>query len=142
MTWLKVPDATLFDTVDRDVTEWWLLYRDVSSSFAWRHLLKNGFQHVQAIRREGPYWLRVNPHLEFMDVELIRSDCAPHALLENTHCQRVVALRRLHRWRTPHIFAPATCVEVVKELLGIRAWWMITPRQLFDYVRVREGVLR
>ena len=30
--------------------------------------------------------------------------------------------------------APATCVEAVKRVLGIHAWPIITPRQLYDYL--------
>ncbi len=30
----------------------------------------------------------------------------------------------------PFLRGPMTCVETVKSLLGIRAWWIITPRQL------------
>lgn len=32
---------------------------------------------------------------------------------------------------TPYLRGPMTCVEAVKSLLGIRAFWIITPRQLF-----------
>ena len=141
MTWLKLREPQLTEFLDRDAVEWWLLYRDVSPNWWWRGL-KPGFQHVQAIRREGPYWLRVDPHIEFTDIELVRSSLPPHQLVPGTTCQRVVALRRLQRLRVPTILAPATCVEQVKELLGIRAWWLVTPWQLFTYVRKREGVLR
>lgn len=30
--------------------------------------------------------------------------------------------------------APATCVEAVKRVLGIHAWTVMTPRQLYDYL--------
>lgn len=141
MTWLKQSEPTLEELLDRDQVEWWLLYRDVSSGWWW-NWLKPGYQHVQAIQRIGPYWLRVDPHLEFTDIDLVRSDAPPHQLVQGCIVQRVVALRRLQRMRVPLILAPATCVEMVKELLGIRAWWMLTPWQLFTYVNRRGGVLR
>jgi hypothetical protein len=30
---------------------------------------------------------------------------------------------------------PLTCVEVAKRILGLRAWWIITPWQLFKFIR-------
>ena len=35
----------------------------------------------------------------------------------------------------PFLRGPMTCVETVKALLGIRAWWIITPRQLYRRLR-------
>ena len=51
---------------------------------------------------------------------------------------RFRALRRLERYRVPHLLAPFTCVEQIKALLGLRAWWVVTPRQL--HRRVRDGI--
>jgi hypothetical protein len=38
------------------------------------------------------------------------------------------------RWRNPWVFAPISCVEVVKSALGIRQFWLWTPRQLEKYL--------
>jgi len=35
------------------------------------------------------------------------------------------------------MFGVATCVSIVKNMLGIRAWWIITPRQLERYIQNR-----
>ena len=31
----------------------------------------------------------------------------------------------------------STCVSIVKKILGIRAWWIITPYQLYKYINNR-----
>ncbi len=34
-------------------------------------------------------------------------------------------------WRPPGLL---TCVSVIKHLLGVRAWWIITPHQLYRHL--------
>lgn len=33
------------------------------------------------------------------------------------------------------LIAPFTCVEFVKRAIGVRAWWVVTPYQLFKYLK-------
>lgn len=56
----------------------------------------------------------------------------------NVIVQYVEAWRK-PRYRVRSIFAPWTCVEAMKSLLGIRAWWVITPYQLFKYCEAHYG---
>jgi len=39
------------------------------------------------------------------------------------------------RIRLPWVFGPWTCVEQIKALVGIRAPWVLTPRQLWKHLR-------
>ena len=74
-------------------------------------------------------WLLVEHSVMGLDVREL-PDAAGAALIEL--CQTkgrlllVPSTRRSIRWVPPQI----TCVSVVKDLVGLRAWWVITPRQL------------
>lgn len=37
--------------------------------------------------------------------------------------------------RAPLVLRPHTCVETVKAVLGIRAWWVLTPWQLYRHLK-------
>lgn len=43
--------------------------------------------------------------------------------------------------RVPYVWrGPLTCVTVVKQILGVHAWWIQTPRQLYRFLLQRGGV--
>ena len=139
MSWLKPKAPTLLDTAGKWPTEWFLVYRDIDvSGPVTRWLSRNlqpGFQHVQAVRRDGRVWVAVFPHIEFVDVHVLRSDETPWQLFPNCTVQPVVVMRDHGRMYSAFHAGPWTCVEVVKSLLGIRSWWVRTPWQLYQYVK-------
>lgn len=138
MPWLQHKGATLLDTIGNWPTEWWLVYRDIDHDHwiarAFHRFLKPGFQHVQALRRDGRVWVSVYPHMEFVDVHLIRSDATPWQLYPCCTIQHVVTMRDSGRMYSTWHVGPWTCVEVVKSLLGIRRFWLRTPRQLYQHL--------
>ena len=139
MTWLRVKGPTLLDTAGRWPTEWWLVYRNIDArgpvTRALSKVLKPGFQHVQALRRDGRVWVAVYPHIEFVDVHLLRSDGTPSQLYPDCTIQHVVAMRDHGRMYSTFHVGPWTCVEVIKSLLGIRSPWLRTPWQLYRYIQ-------
>ena len=42
------------------------------------------------------------------------------------------------KWKT-NILLFGSCVGIIKNMLGIRAWWVITPKQLERYIIRRES---
>ena len=54
---------------------------------------------------------------------------------DNATYQYVESWRKT-RYRS--IIAPWTCVEMMKSTLGIKAWWILTPYQLYKYIEARK----
>lgn len=135
MTWLHVEQPSLLASAGRWPVEWWLLYTDTHRKHWWNRWLKPGFRHVQALRRDGRVWVAFEPHTEFLDVHIIRSDETPWDILPHATVQRVVVLREEGRMRSKFHLGPITCVEMVKALLGIRTPLVRTPWQLFNYCK-------
>jgi hypothetical protein len=94
-------------------------------------ILKRGYQHVFALRRDGAVWVVVQPTFSFIDVDLIRNDLTPWQLFPGFAIQHVTVMRRAQWDIGEFTLGPLTCVTLMKALLGIRAWHIVTPHQLF-----------
>lgn len=133
MTWITPRAPSLLATANTFPVEWWLVYTDTDRPYWWNPLLDPKFRHVAAYRRDGQVWLAYIPSAEFLDVQVLRTDAEPWPAGAIT--QRVVALRREGGVRSRLFVGPITCVEHMKALLGIRAWFLRTPLQLYRYCR-------
>ncbi len=130
---------SLLDTADNWVADWHLVFRDLpdwrSRSPFWR-LLKPGFQHVEAWRCDRGIWIRVDPAYEMVVVEAL--EAPPHELLDPALNLTILRVQRLvpkDKLRDPFTFGPATCVEAVKSLIGLRAPFVRTPWQLYKALK-------
>jgi hypothetical protein len=98
----------------------------------WLRLLRPGFRHCFAIIRETERWLVVDPMLHKMDVQATK--CEPAFDLPawmRARGYRVVKAPVLEPQRRAMAPAPFTCVEAMKRLIGLQAWCVMTPWQLY-----------
>jgi len=122
---------------DQAPRDWWIVFSEgavVSWMDRWQ---EPGFHHVYAARWDGRQWLRFQPTLSGFEIEalpMIGYD-AQDRILRGT-VKILVETRPPSRIpRIPWGIAPATCVEAIKHLIGIRAPLVFTPYQLFNYLR-------
>ena len=135
MTWARVNQHGLLDTIGRYPTEWWLVYKNTDRPHVLTRWLKPGFQHVNAYRRDGRVWVAFQPHGGFLDIHVLRTDAYPWADEPYTAVQRVSVMREANYLRARFFVGPITCVEAIMGLLGMRALWVRTPWQLHEHVR-------
>lgn len=93
----------------------------------WR-LLKKGFWHVSVTVHTSRGTVTVDPRMSFIDVQ--RGTMLGFGAT-GVRVQRDVPLGS-PPWA---VLAPGTCVSIVKACLGIRAWWVLTPHQLYKYLQ-------
>lgn len=130
------------------VREWYLAYVPREHRRWWAKHLHPDFRHVELERRVsyGPrptdvMWLQLLPTYETLDVGLCMDPRPPWERCPEATIQKVTAMRALDTVRSWCDFGPQTCVEVAKMALGIRAFWVRTPYQLFNYIQRRGGVI-
>lgn len=101
----------------------------------WR-LFKKGFWHVAVTLTDvNGREVTVDPRMTFIDV--VREEIAGFRLgSTNLRIKRRIPLSD-PPWA---ILAPGTCVTIVKACLGIRAWWVLTPYQLYKYLKKHGSV--
>lgn len=141
-------NTSLLDLSDLKVREWFVVYHHRTPYFSFTKWLKPGFRHVELARpyRFGPgvndvVWHHLLPKFELLDVELSLDPTPPWVRCPDSTVQKVTVARPLGSVRSWFDIGPLSCVEVVKMALGIRAFWVRTPWQLYQYIRKRDGVL-
>jgi hypothetical protein len=104
-----------------------------AAAFAWqRALLAPGFRHCFVALNDGAAWLLHDPLVPRTELVLLPVgpdfDLAAHWRAHGLHALTVRVPRPVRRFWWP---APFTCVESVKRVIGLRAPFVLTPRQLF-----------
>ena len=140
--------TSLLDTADCKIRDWLVVYHHREPFYSFSKWLKPGFRHVELTRPfyYGPglsdvMWLNVLPMFEMMDVEIATDPTPPWVRCPQSTIQKVTAIAPLMSVRSWFDIGPPTCVEVVKQALGIRAFFVRTPYQLFKYIQSRGGVI-
>lgn len=141
MPWASYPRESLLDVADQTYVEWYLVFCESDRLYWWNRFLKRGYTHVYAVRWDGYNWISVSPNIGCLGVEILPCiDPDPKNLFQTTKCSDILHINvwiQLNRSRSlwPTQF---TCVEIVKALIGVRAWHVFTPWQLHKYL-VRRG---
>ncbi len=125
--------------------QWYLIFTPAKTRRWWDRWLKPGFNHVYAMRWDGFNWLIVNPRSDYLQVE--NSAVCDHTLRDVAIGKATAVMGVLCEvpegtLRSRFFAGPVTCVEVLKSLLGIRAFFVFTPWQLYKYARSRRGTIR
>ncbi|MDO8606942.1 MAG: hypothetical protein Q7R40_10430 [Phaeospirillum sp.] len=102
----------------------------------WLRLLRPGFRHCFLVLGSRGGWLCLNPLAHRMDIMVLPVE-AGFDVSEWYRTQGLTVIEA--RLSTPPERAapwrPLTCVEVVKRVLGISAWNIVTPWQLYRYIK-------
>lgn len=140
--------TSLLDTAGGKVRDWYVVYFHRESYYSFTKFLKPGFRHVELTRPiyfgpgvEDVVWLNVLPMFEMLDAEVSTDPRPPWVKCPSATVQKVTAIAPLMSVRSWFDIGPPTCVEVAKMALGIRAFWLRTPWQLFKYIRERNGII-
>ena len=101
----------------------------------WLRLLKRGFRHCFVLVDFGERWIMVDPMSHYTAIEVCPGMAAVDLAEELLrHGLTVVPARTARPEPRPAPWRPYTCVEGVIRILGIRAPWVLTPRQLYRHL--------
>lgn len=130
------------------VREWYICYFPRVPVYWFAHLWKQGFRHVELARpfQYGPgiedvMWIHVLPSSAMLNVELSTDPRPPWVRCPGIVIQKVTAVTPETTVRSWWDMGPPSCVEVAKMALGVRAFFVRTPWQLYKYISKRNGVL-
>jgi hypothetical protein len=129
--------------------EWYVVYHWREPYFFWGKWLKQGFRHVELWRRQ-PFgtshdqvlWLVLKPTFEVLECYIDCDSRAPWVRFPQATTQKVSVLSREYKVRQWFMCRPPTCTETVKNALGIKAFLVWTPHQLYRYIKKRGGVIK
>jgi hypothetical protein len=103
----------------------------------WLGGLRRGFRHCFVALRESSAWVTCDPlkdRIELRALPIPADFDLGRFYAERGHIV-LHGLTRPGLPRGPAVVVPLTCVTVAKRLLGVRAPWVLTPRQLWRHLR-------
>jgi hypothetical protein len=110
--------------------------------------LKPGFRHLELTRplQFGPrvedvVWINLISTFEMLDADVSTDPRPPWIKCPQSTVQKVTTIQPFYKVRSWFDAGPPTCVEVAKMALGIRAFTVRTPWQLFKYIQRRSGII-
>lgn len=140
---------SVLDTAGRHYEGWYLHYTDCPTQRWWTRFLEPGFQHVQLYQPRwfGPgiddkFWVCVDPSIEQVSTYVDMNPQPPWERDNKAVVQFVRAVPKKDKVRQYFFVGTITCVEITKAHLGLAAFWVRTPYQLYNYIRARDYVLR
>lgn len=91
------------------------------------------YGHCYVILRQSGQWVEIHHYFSYTNVAVypLGYEWSKEAsgIIQPFTCEVPYNAKRVL-----HLLQPFTCVETVKSLLGISRWWIITPKQLFEYL--------
>lgn len=144
----KETGLSLLDVPGVKIREWWVCYLPREPFYWFAKYMKPGFAHVELARpiQYGPglsdtIWLHLIPTFETLDAEVSLDPMPPWVRCPQATIQRVCIAKRLRAMRSWWDMGPPTCVEYAKAALGINAFFIRTPYQLYKYIAERGNVI-
>ena len=137
---------SLLDLEGQALADWWIVFGRSRESHWWNRYLRQDFQHCYALRFDGYNWILFHPGVAVTEIDVLAftgENDLPEILKcsQATRVVRVTLFKTTQGLRIPWLFAPQTCVEQIKTLLGIRGFWILTPYQLYQHLKdLKHGI--
>ena len=94
------------------------------------------FRHCFVCVRWRDGWILIDPLSHVLEVGLIDGMAVDELQAFYENAGYVGVRTRLGEMASgPFPWRPYTCVEVVKRVVGLSAWWLVTPYQLYNFLK-------
>lgn len=117
--------------------DYYFAFGDSTFSHLWDIFTRKGFRHCCAFKWDGFNWLLIDPLGQGLDITILNytnEDDVPSIFK-----QAGWTVIRVKTINDKFIFRGLmTCVTVCKQLVGIKACWVVTPWQLYNYIKRRN----
>ena len=131
------------DICRKTIVNYYIIFTESSQNHWLLKRLKREFQHVLAIKKSvgGHYWIVINPLFPYTLVDIIPVLDYPdiRTLLNGHKYKTVMTVKAEVNIKERYTLCIINCVEIIKSLLGIRAFWVWTPYQLYKYLKKHGG---
>ena len=110
------------------------------ASLPWLRWLREGYRHVSVVIPCGEGYLHIDPRSVRIDFRFIKREQVAEMYDRALYKEIIIIEYTADDIREGmHVPAVFTCVEFVKRVIGIRAWWVLTPHQLYKHIRKLKG---
>ncbi len=118
------------NNMDVTQTMWAVFSNDTDLKFL--KILRHGFRHCFVIMQQDNRWVLIDPRSDKTDIQILPHPHHfnfPRFFIEQGHT--VVKIPSLQTPRKIASVLPISCVEMIKRIIGLHQWWVVTPHQLY-----------
>ena len=117
----------------------WIVFTG-KTDIAWLKILKPGFRHCYALIHDGYKWLSIDPLASHTDIEIYHHISPDYDLPSWLKQQgnKILHIQQPYRNRKSAPFAFFSCVEMMKRLIGLHRFFIITPWQLYKFLNSKK----
>lgn len=110
-----------------------MIYLFFCPGTSWRcNFIKKDFGHCYVVEKTRDGWFIFDPTPNGLKSHVVKTHIfLPKFIKKRTHHIMIECSKTLNKEK----FLITDCVGMCKYFLGIKAWWIITPWQLYKYVR-------
>jgi len=114
----------------------WIVFTG-KTDIAWLKILKPGFRHCYALIHDGYRWFSIDPLASFRDIEIYHHVSSDYDLAGWMKSQgnRIIPVKSQMSPKKAAPVALFSCVEMIKRLIGIHHPLIITPWQLYRFLK-------
>lgn len=113
--------------------EWYLIFTEAKMEHWVFKLLDKEISHVYAVKDLNDYqWLLVQPRVNMTQTKIMLKCQYPSISAISAPGDKVVKVRAFPLLRPRAGLCWFTCVEQVKALIGLKSFWTLTPKQLYN----------
>lgn len=127
------------------ITEQWFVIFEHANKNRWHHrYLKPGFHHCYAMKKTeaGKFWIVVNPQWSHVQLDYRMVDTFPEPRdYAGDYCKIIEFQAKIDPMKTTCQLGILTCVDILKKFMGIKAFKVQTPYQLFKHLEDHNGQL-
>ncbi len=117
----------------------WIVFTG-KTDIAWLKILKPGFRHCYALIHDGYKWISIDPLASHTDIEIHHHISPDYDLPGWLECQgnQILHIPYLYNHRKSAPFAFFSCVEMMKRLIGLHRFFIMTPWQLYKFLNSKK----
>jgi hypothetical protein len=111
----------------------WVIFED---SKDWRmSVFKRNKRHVSLLLKVGDKWVHSNSMMHSNELRVFTNEEVSTMVLNSIDTDIEMLYYQGYTRSKIRGVSIFTCVEQTKRVLGIHAWWILTPNQLYKYIK-------
>ena len=129
----------IFSANNESVQSAWVVFSG-KTDIRWLRILKSGFRHCFVILNDGQRWMVIDPAASYTDIQIyhhidVEFDF-PDWLSGQGYKVVPATINKEHQRVAPCMFF--TCVEAIKRVLGVHKRFILTPWQLYKFLKQEQ----
>jgi len=118
-------------------TKAWVVFSG-EADLPWLKILKEGYRHCYVLLNDGKHWITIDPLSSYMDVNVHELPLDFNLPLWLKNSGNIIMPANIRHINKQAPWMPFSCVEAVKRVLGIHKSFILTPWQLYRFLRKEQ----